>query len=293
MKTRISSGLLLLALLPAGALASTDIDKSLKASRDGRVEIANVAGEVNVTGSDDDSVHVTGKLGNNTKELVFERDGDTVTIRVEIERDARNVGSTRLDIRVPEGSAVDIDTVSADVGLRDVHGAVHINTVSGDIELATATTNLDVTTMSGDLELRGEGQEGDIRMTSVSGNVTVTGLGGAVETSSVSGDVELSLGKVSQLHAKSTSGDVTASATLLPKARVDMESVSGDARLTLSGSTDGDYALNSFSGDVEACFGPKPETRRFSPGTRLNFTQGKGGPSIRASTMSGSVEICD
>lgn len=76
-------------------------------------------------------------------------------------------------------------------------------------------------------------------------------------------------------------------------ARLDLERVSGDVEVTVDGATDGRYELRSFSGDVEACFGPEPERQRYGPGRRLDFTEGVGGPLVRIQTMSGEIEVCD
>lgn len=277
----------------AAARADLQIDEALDAAADGRVEISNVAGSVDVIGVDGTRIDVTGSLDEDAHELIFERDGDLVTIKVEIDRSARNVDDSRLVIRLPKASRVEIDTVSADVTVRDTDGTLRISTVSGDIEVATAAAELDMTTMSGDVQLHGAGQEAAAVLSTVSGRVSVRDIGGTLQSSSVSGNVEVHLGAMRSVQAKSTSGDVVVHATLLPDARVQMESVSGDTRLQLASSTDGRYDLSSFSGDVEACFGPKPESRRMMPGARLQFTQGDGGPSVRASTMSGDIVICD
>ena len=65
------------------------------------------------------------------------------------------------------------------------------------------------------------------------------------------------------------------------------------ARLLLRGALDGEFDIETFSGDIENCFGPKPvRTREFAPGNALRFKQGAGNARVRVKTFSGTVEIC-
>ena len=52
--------------------------------------------------------------------------------------------------------------------------------------------------------------------------------------------------------------------------------------------------MSSFSGDIENCFGQKSrDTSKYTPGSELNFTQGKGGARVEIETLSGEISICD
>lgn len=277
----------------AHVVASGDVDRSLDAAPDGRVEINNVSGAIHVRGTDDDVVHLRAELGRGVEDVIFERDGDVITIRVEVPSGTRNVGRTDLEISVPRASELAIDAVSAHIVVSEVNGRLAIRSVSGDIELATASRDLEVSTMSGDVEMRGQDQTAVASLSSVSGDVVLSAFAGDVRSQSVSGDVDALLGEVSRIHAESTSGSVRVNAALRPDARVDLETVSGDVELGLTSGRAGHYTLETFSGDVESCFGPEPERRRYAMGTSLKFTEGDGGPTIRMNSMSGSVRLCD
>ncbi len=55
-----------------------------------------------------------------------------------------------------------------------------------------------------------------------------------------------------------------------------------------------DFDIESFSGDIEVCFGPKARgTSKFTPGSELSFTQGKGGARVELQTLSGEISVCD
>jgi hypothetical protein len=285
---------LALAALCAPALAATDLDERTDAALDGRVEVSNTSGAVLVRGWDRPEVHVTGRLGEGTDELRFERRGDRVVVEVRLpRRGGRDVEPTNLEVSVPRASTVEIDTVDAEITVLALEGRLRAHSVSGDLQVETAGRELELESVSGDVRLEGAGQDARLRLSSVSGDVRAEGVSGEVEAESVSGDLVLALGTVRRLEVNSTSGRLELRTALEPDARLDLESVSGDVEVTVDGATDGHYELRSFAGDIEACFGPEPERQRYGPGRRLDFTQGDGGPLVRIQTMSGEIEVCD
>lgn len=299
MNTTIARAGLLLAFVAVPALADEDYHETLDAAPDGLVEIENVAGDIEVRGTDAAEVEVSARLGEGVEALIFEREGAVVTIRVEVDGSGGGWGwggrdgSADLLVRVPQGSDLRIEAVSSDVSVSGVDGRLDVESVSGDIEIESASPTLDATSMSGDVEFEGDGQLADAEITSVSGDVRVHDIGGDVHATSVSGGVELELGEVDRLRAQSTSGDLSVRAKLTADARVDLETVSGEIDLSLEGERDGDYTLGTFSGDLDNCFGPKAERRRYAPGRDLKFREGDGRRVVRISTMSGSIRLCD
>ncbi|MEE4300001.1 MAG: DUF4097 family beta strand repeat-containing protein [Pseudomonadales bacterium] len=299
MNRTIARAGLLVAVLAGPASADEDYHERLDAAPDGLVQIENVAGEIEVRGTDASEVEVSARLGEAVEELIFERDGDRILIKVEVRGGnggwgwGSRDGSAELQVSVPEASDLRIEAVSSDISVFAVNGRLGIESVSGDIEIASASPALEATSMSGDVEFEGDGQTADAEITSVSGDVTIRDIGGEVHATSVSGSVELSLGEVSRLRAQSTSGDLSARVRLLADARVELETVSGEIELELGGARDGDYELSTFSGDLDNCFGPRAERRRYSPGRDLKFREGDGERDVRISTMSGSITLCD
>ena len=63
------------ALLASPAMAE-NISRTMDADEAGDVLISNIAGSVEVSGWSQDSVEITGTLGDDVEELVFERDGN-------------------------------------------------------------------------------------------------------------------------------------------------------------------------------------------------------------------------
>ena len=73
----------------------------------------------------------------------------------------------------------------------------------------------------------------------------------------VSGNVTLGAGETSRSRLRSTSGDLNMTGQLLPDARIDAESISGDVRLDLAGPLNGELDISSFNGEIRNCFGPE------------------------------------
>jgi DUF4097 and DUF4098 domain-containing protein YvlB len=280
---------LLIAAWPA--FAGQSIDQRQPASARGTVEVANVAGTVNVRGTTKDEVHVAGELASNAR-LEFSVDGARTTIKVVLPRGTMHHGSSDLDIEIPAGSDLTVSTVSADAGVHEVRGALDLQTVSGNIETEAFDKDANLRTVSGDVTVRGNRGSAVLTIVTVSGNVDVKNTGGDANASSVSGDLNLRLTTVGRSRLRTTSGDITMYGELTKDARVDSETVSGDTSFYLGGSRDADYDLETATGDISNCFGPEPASRKYGPGEDLRFRQGTTDAGLRARTLSGDITLC-
>lgn len=283
-------------LATPAAQAVQNIDRSLPTGATPSVEISNVQGRVTVTAWDQQVVKVTGTIENDQTEFEFVGDQRHVVIKVRPEsgKSHRNHDEAILDIKVPAGASLDINTVSADIDVQGVRGEQRLQAVSGGVTTVAYSEQLDIRTISGDAVVNGTGGKGRIDVQSVSGGVTVRGVDGEVEAQSVSGNVELDLGTVTRLSLETVSGNLKASLTLAGDARFDAESVSGDVDVRFAKPVNGEFEFETFSGNIENCFGPKAERKsKYAPGTELRFTQGSGGARVSIDTLSGTISICD
>ena len=283
-------------LATPAAQAVQNIDRSLPTGATPSVEISNVQGRVTVTAWDQQVVKVTGTIENDQTEFEFVGDQRHVVIKVRPEsgKSHRNHDEAILDIKVPAGASLDINTVSADIDVQGVRGEQRLEAVSGEITTAAYDEQLDVRTISGDAVINGTGGKARVDVQSVSGGVTVRGVDGEVEAQSVSGNIELDLGTATRLSLETVSGNLKASLTLASDARLDAESVSGHVDVRFAKPVNGEFEFETFSGNIENCFGPKAERKsKYAPGTELRFTQGSGGARVSVDTLSGTISICD
>ena len=137
----VSFGAIALALSASPAWAGSAIDKRGPADPTGSVEVSNVAGTVSVSGWDRNEIEVTGELGDGVERLEFTTTDKVTRIKVVLPDRSYNVEDSDLIIKVPAGSRVSVNTVSADTTVSGVTGAqslfqsgglmVAINTDSG------------------------------------------------------------------------------------------------------------------------------------------------------------------
>lgn len=270
-----------------------EVDRTLDATADGHVDISNIAGEVTVVGWSRDQVEVSGTLGKNVEELVFERDGDKVTIKVKVpKRTGRGIDSD-LHISVPKNSSIDVGAVSADIDVTDVLGEQRLHTVSGDVTTEAAGSDITAESVSGDIEVSGNRQDTETSAGTVSGSVTLFRVAGSVSGESVSGDVIVDEGSFDRVDLSSVNGELVFDAELRKKGKLSAETVNGDVDIELAGEVSARIDVSTFNGRIRNCFGPEAErSSKYAPGWSLNFTEGGGDGRIDISTMNGGVNLC-
>jgi DUF4097 and DUF4098 domain-containing protein YvlB len=281
-------------LATAVTAQAREVDESIDAASDGQVEIINISGSVEVYGWSRDTVEVTGELGDKVEELILERNGDKVLVKVKVPRNNSNNISSDLEIRVPEDSAVDVSTVSADITVEEVGGEQHLHTVSGDVVTQAAGNDVSAQAVSGDIDVSGDGAEVETQANTVSGDVTIIGVSGAVEAEAVSGDLLVRDGSFERASLNTVNGEIDFQAGLENGGKLTVESVNGDVDIQFDGGVSARFDIETFNGDIDNCFGPKAErTSKYAPGWELSFTQGDGDGRVTISTLNGDIDLCE
>lgn len=280
-------------VLTAMPVLAEEVDRTLDAAADGHVHVSNIAGSVTVRGWSRDQVHVTGELGRNVEELIVERSGDKITIKVKVPRNSGRGIDSDLHIEVPAGSSLDVGTVSADIDVIDVRGDQKLNTVSGDIDTEGGTADISAQAVSGDIEINGQGQDAEINANSVSGDVVLVRVGGTASAETVSGDVSIEAGVFNRARLNTVNGDIEFNSALRDGGKLSVETVNGDVDLQFDGEVSGRFDIDTFNGNIRNCFGPKAErTSKYTPGWELSFQEGDGRARVDVSTLNGDVVIC-
>jgi DUF4097 and DUF4098 domain-containing protein YvlB len=282
---------LLLAAPPAAA--DTPINRRTAADPRGLVEISNTAGRVTVTGWDRNEVEVKGSLGDGSERLDFTTASKVTRVKVVLPNKSWGVEDTDLIVKVPIGSTITVNTVSADIEVHGVQGSQRLQSVSADVTTEAGAEDVECKTVSGDLTVAGTGQKGLLTITTVSGDATVSRVAGEVNGNTVSGNFTLGVGETARSRLRTTSGDLSLTSQLAPDGRLDVESISGDVRLDLAQPVNAEFEVSSFSGEIRNCFGPKAtRTDEYAPGKELRFVEGKGAARVRIKTLSGDVNVC-
>jgi DUF4097 and DUF4098 domain-containing protein YvlB len=288
--------IILLAIV--GVLATTvtsaeEVERTVDASSDGNVSISNIAGTIEVIAWSRAEVKVLADLGRDVEELIVERHGDEVVVKVKVpKRNSRNITSD-LTIHVPEDSSIEVSAVSADVEVTGVRGELQLQSVSGEMTSDIFGSDVQIETVSGDIELAGNNLEMLTETSSVSGDIEASGLKGQVEAESVSGDVTLTDGSFDRLQAETINGDIDVEAELIDGGRLEVGTINGDVDIYFRGSVSARFDIETFNGEIDNCFGPDPErTSRYTPGRELVFTQGGGRGRVAIETLNGGITIC-
>lgn len=292
--TFVTGFLALVVLVTPACLADVQVDREVDATADGRVLIENISGRIEVEAWERDQVQVTGTLGDDVEELKIETRGGTVAIEVEVP-DGKGWGwgnrdtDATLTVRVPLGSDVSVEAVSASVEVVGVEGSVNIESVSGGVEVRGEASSINVETVSGAQTVEG-GSEG-VTLETVSGRLELRSRGTNISATSVSGGVRLDLGTVDRLEVESVSGDARIEAAVSSGGRVDVSLHSGDVRMTLPAETSAEIRAETHSGDIETPWGDGERTSKYGPGRKLRTTAGSGDARIDLTTFSGDIDV--
>ncbi|MHB8079197.1 MAG: DUF4097 family beta strand repeat-containing protein [Candidatus Krumholzibacteriia bacterium] len=294
----LSGGLIVAALVivtaaAAGGRAEESIERSVPAPPDGTVTIKNTAGTITVEGWGEAKLTVTGTLGSGTERLDVTTEGRRTIVEVVLPHHASHVEGSDLRIRLPQGSRVEVEAVSATVEVAGITGALDLHAISGDITARGAAREVTAQTVSGAIVI--EATTAKVAAESVSGDITAGGVRGDIELSTVSGDVSLkAAGEVDRLRFSSVSGELRFDGSLSARAILKAETHSGDITLALGSRPAGDFSVTTFSGEIENAFGPRGKrASRYAPGRELEFTLGDGGARVDVTTFSGDVFLLE
>ena len=277
-----------------GVWADRPVDESRPAAPDVRVEIENVVGSVRVIGWTEDRVRVTGAIGDDVEGLEIEGDRNAISIEVEIphHHGRRHWGdrdySSDLEIWVPTGSRLAVETVSAPIDVSGIDGSLELESVSGSIVAEGRPQEAELSTVSG--AIRFTGAETAVSAESVSGSIRLEGVADRVEVSTVSGLIEVISDTFERGQLETVSGKIDFEGDLTPNGRLEIEAHSANITVALPASVSASFDLETFSGSIENDFGPEAErTGRYSPGKRLKFSTGGGQARVTIDTFSGNV----
>jgi hypothetical protein len=235
--------------------ADGEVNERRPLAPDGLVEVEMISGSIRVIGWDKAEVEITGRLKRPHEQLEIDSDEDAVSIEVSPPHGRHHNLDESLQIRMPRGARLEVETVSAPVDVTDLTGDVVISSISGSIRLQGSLRSVEVETVSGIITLEGGG---DLRE-------------GTFET---------------------VSGLIRARANFQPRGRFEFETVSGSIELTVPPGLAADFEIQTFSGRIDSDLGPDP--RRIDPplpSRELVFSTGSGGARISVQSFSGMVKI--
>src|SRR6266850_2576519 len=293
---RFAAALAALALSATAAAAQVQIDKRRPASPAGQVTVGNNFGSVKVIGTETREVSVTGRLAAGAEGLSF--DGDKESVSIDVETPERwSYGSeddteyrSDLEIRVPKGSSVEIQTLNASVAISGVDGTLSVETVNGAVTVSGNPRSVQVNGVTGRVDVSAVTAE--MQIENVSGPVTLRGAARGAEVSTISGAIDVEGKDLARAELKSTSGDIRLHASLKAEGGVNIENFSGNVLIVVPADVAARFKLTTFSGMIENEMGPKPaRNERRSPYMELRFTTALNDFDVEARTYTGNITL--
>lgn len=296
----------------APLLAGEKVSETMSADGVTHVVIDNESGRVNIVGWTENTVSVEGELDDEALEFIFEKNGSTIDIRVEMpnkKRSWNNDEGSVLDIKMPKSlkmsfegvstdvavtdldNGADISTVSGNVEAKNIKERAHIGSVSGNIESVNISNRVTLSTVSGEIVDRDS--RGRITLKSVSGEITSRSSASEVKAEAVSGDIRLELAVVEDLEVHLVSGDAEIEMTMADNAAVRANSVSGDVEVEFKAPVNADFTLNSNAGGSikNGITSKKAKRAKYGPNSNLDFSVGDASSSVKVNTVSGDIDV--
>ena len=274
------------------AWAAQPVSETFPVGPGAEVDIDVLSGTVTILAGSAGVVEVTGTLGDGVESL--EIDGDEDGVYIEVEYDEHYHGKQQVDtdltIRVPAGSILSVETVSASISVDGVSGELDLESVSGNVDVATMPAALDVETVSGNISVASAPADSDL--SSVNGKIEIQAVGGSIDVENVSGKTIIHGGVIDDGDLESVSGNITCHASPGADGSLDIETMSGVITLVINSTLVASFDLSTFSGSIQNEIGPEPKrTSKYTPGKELYFNTGSGGPNISLESFSGSIKL--
>ena len=309
-----SAGILLVGC-QSGPAVTGAFDRDFAVTGHTRLELANAAGDVEITGSADEKIHVHGdvratgmgfdkpkeRLAETLANPGIEQKGDTIRVGKHASN-FRNISVT-YRIEVPHDTEVNANVVSGSQTIRNVRGPVTAQSASGSINLAGVDRDAQLNTVSGSVEANGVGD--DVRASSASGSVTINNAKGDVRANTLSGAIRIQkpaarvdaddasgaieiYGATGDVKAHDVSGEITVQGDPGEHGYWDLKTVSGRVWLQVPGNSSFRLAAEAISGDIRADI---PIVIEEQGKHSLRAHIGNGGGRVEVHTVSGEIHV--
>ena len=283
----LTLALTLLAASTTAFAAEKSFDRTLSVASAPNLTVNTGSGNVHLHPGSDSQVHIAARIhsGNNgwfnnsssgdiesrmqqiASNPPIQQSGSDITIGERNHNDLYRNLSIDYDITLPRASAITAGTGSGDVVIEDVGVSLKASSGSGNIHARGIHGTASLDTGSGDIELQ-ETASGDVRAQTGSGNIHLNGIAGGLRAGTGSGDLEIA-------------GN--------PATDWKLETGSGNIRMTLGSGAHFNLNANTGSGSVNIA---QPITMQGSLNKHhVSGTVNGGGPTLRAETGSGDIEI--
>jgi DUF4097 and DUF4098 domain-containing protein YvlB len=247
-----------LALAPLRATAADNtFDRTLTVSGPVRLELNNGSGSVEIKGSADGKVHITGKasagwslFGNSEKSIQDVVSNPPIEQHDSVIRIGKNTSwlknvSIGYNIEVPHDTEIDAGVASGGITIENVRGPVKASSASGYVHVYGVERDTQLNAASGAVDTSNIG--GFLSVSSASGDITVADVKGEVKVSAASGSIRITK-PADRVSASTASGsiDITGATNDLK-----VHAISGSVNVSGDPSSNRLWEIHSVSGSVD------------------------------------------
>ncbi len=253
-----------------------DFQKTYSLPPGGTISIANVSGDIQVTGTNTGTVSVNAIRQGRDKdavEVIDESTADHVSLKVQYPRGGNFDASVKFIVQVPTSNHYKFDKLSAasgDIEVSNAAGELTASTASGDVTVSQFLGNTVINTASGDTKINNV--QGDVQANSASGDLTILGVAGLVSARTASGDITVELSRVEG------SGEMR------------FASASGDVSVTVPGGIGAQVQMSTGSGNIKSDFPINVEDTQ-GRGKKASASLGNGAVTLKMSAASGNLQL--
>ena len=271
--------------------AEQTVSSSINADPDAIVQVSYLSGTVRITGGSNGTVEVSGTVGDDA-ELDIDGRGDQIDIEVDIPERRRNSNikvAANLEIQVPRGASVEVETLSGTIDISGINGSVEVETMSGNVTVSGSPSTVSVEGVSGSINI--SGSRSSTEAESVSGKIMIEDVEGDIQAAVVNGEIEIRNARAGDVEIEGVNTSIVFEGSLGGSSRMTVESYVGNVELIL-GDSAASFSLETLSGEIDnQLTSDKPRSDRYEPGERLEFETGRGDARVDVETVSGRIVL--
>jgi hypothetical protein len=273
----------ILAATTAAFAADNSFDRTLNVGGSPNFDVSTGSGYIHLRPGSDSQIHIVAHVRSNhgwmgggdvdgrIQQIVANppivQNGNDITVGERHNGDLYRNISIDYDITLPHSSNIAATTGSGDIDIQDVGASLKAQSGSGTVHAHGIKGPATLGTGSGDIELQQTGP-GDVKAETGSGSIRLQGLSGALKAGTGSGDIE---------------------ADGQPSADWKLSTGSGSIRLGIGSNARFNLDADTGSGSINVA---QPITMQGSLNRHhVAGVVNGGGPTIRANTGSGDIQI--
>jgi DUF4097 and DUF4098 domain-containing protein YvlB len=295
-------------------------EKTESLAKDGKVEIRNVSGDVEVKTWDRGEVKIDALKTSRASSMDKAKEY-AAKVKIEVTREngilkvetkypkpsikGLNV-SVNYKVMIPSQAAVKAKSVSGDVTVQDIGGKADAESTSGDVSVMGAMNGAKAKTVSGNVDVADiengvfcQTTSGDVRAKNVTGNADLNCVSGDVIAENIRGDVEgdtvsgsvkfMGISGARVVKGKTMSGSTIYTGDFNPNGRYTLSAHSGKVEMTIPSGSAFDLAASTFSGTIKSEFDVKISGKLNKK--KINGSVNGGGADVNLKTFSGNIYL--